>query len=325
MLLFSGLGHPLFWSDEADTAMFARRILEFGYPKVHDGRNVVYQFGPNIALGVDERSDAYIGTTWGQFYFAAPGVRWAEGVADPWAKTARVRLPFALAGALGLALFLAAVWPGLPRGRRALFGGLFFACACLSISLVLHLREARYYALVVLLVGALVFVHLRFAVFRRLGVRSYTVAVTALLLLLFNTFFAAFFSLLAVLALERGRHGVRALLPLVPALVAVAPLLVYFETFSIAAAFSREFSLGPRDLLGNLAIVGAHLARHEFLLPALGCRAALLACDAMARRRGAAPVSTRRAPPRASSGCWRPATDCSAARIRFRSSATSWR
>ena len=285
-LLFSGLAHPLFWSDEADTAMFARRILEFGYPKVHDGRNVVYQFGSNIALGVDERSDAYIGTTWGQFYFAALGVRWAEGVADPWAKTARVRLPFALAGALGLALFAAAVGPGLPRGRRAHFGALFFACACLSISLVLHLREARYYALVVLLVGALVFVQLRFAVFRRLGERGYTVAVTALLWLLFNSFYAAFFSVFAVLVLERGRFGPRALLPLLPALVLVAPLLVYYETFSIAAVFSREFSMGPRELLANLGIVSIHLVRNEFLVPALGCRAALLACDALEAWRG---------------------------------------
>jgi len=288
-LLFSGLAHPLFWSDEADTAMFARRIIEFGFPKVHDGRNVVYQFGSNIALGVDERSDAYIGTTWGQFYFAVPGVRWAEGVADPWAKTARVRLPFALAGALGLALFAAAVWPAWPRGQQTFFSALFFACACVSISLVLHLREARYYALVVLLVGALVFLQLRFTVFRTLGVRGYTAAVSALLFLLFNTFFAAFFSLLAVLALERGRHGPRALLPLLPALVAVAPLLVYFETFSISAAISRELSFGPRGLLENLAIVGVHLLRREFLLPALGCRAALLACDALARRSGAAP------------------------------------
>jgi len=94
----------------------------------------------------------------------------------------------------------------------------------------------------------------------------------------------------AVLALERGRHGARALLPLVPALVAVAPLLVYFETFPIAAAFSRELSLGPGELLENFAIVGAHLLRHEFLLPALGCRAALLGCDAVARRRGAAAI-----------------------------------
>jgi hypothetical protein len=49
-------------------------------------------------------------------------------------------------------------------------------------------------------VGALVFVQLRFAVFRTLGVRGYTAAVTALLFLLFNTFFAAFFSLFAVRA-----------------------------------------------------------------------------------------------------------------------------
>jgi hypothetical protein len=286
LLLFSGLGRPLFWSDEADTAMFARRIIEFGYPKVHDGRNVVYQFGSNIAIGVDERRDAYIGTTWGQFYFAAPGVRWAEGVADPAAKTARVRLPFALAGALGLALFAAAAWPVWPRPQRALWTGLFFGLACLSISLLLHLREVRYYALVVLLVGALVLVQLRFAVFHRLGITSYTLAVTALLFLLFNTFFAAFFSLLAVLAAERARQGPRALLPLLPALICVAPLLVYFETFSIAAAISRQLEFGPRELLANLRIVGGHLLRHEFLLPALGCRAGLLVSDAIARRRG---------------------------------------
>jgi hypothetical protein len=290
LLHFSGLGRPLFWSDEADTAMFARRIIEFGYPKVHDGRNVVYQFGSNIAIGVDERRDAYIGTTWGQFYFAAPGVRWAEGVADPAAKTARVRLPFALAGALGLALFAAAVWPAWPRPWRAFWTGLFFFCACLSISLVLHLREVRYYPLVVLLVGALVLVQLRFTVFRRLGVTGYTLAVTALLFLLFNTFFAAFFSLLAVLAVERGRHGPRALLPLLPAVLCVAPLLAYFETFSIAAAISRQLEFGPRELLANLGIVGGHLLRHEFLLPALGCRAGLLVCDAFARRRGEQPV-----------------------------------
>ncbi len=299
VLLFRGLAHPLFWSDEADTAMFARRIIEFGYPKVHDGRNVVYQFGSNIALGVDERSDAYIGTTWGQFYFAAPGVRWAESVADPGAKTARVRLPFALAGALGVALFAAAVWPAWPRGERTLFSALFLACACLSISLVLHLREARYYALVVLLVGALVFVHLRFAVFRTLGRAGYTVAVTALLFLLYNTFFAAFFSLLAVLGIERGRHGLRALLPLLPALLCVAPLLIYFETFTTASAISRQLGFGPRDLLQNLAIVGAHLLRHEFLLPALACRAGLLLCDAIARRRGEAVIGD---PARAASG-----------------------
>ena len=159
-----------------------------------------------------------------------------------------MRLPFALAGALGLALFAAAVWPAWPRARRAFWSALFLACACLSISLLLHLREARYYALVVLLVGALVLVQLRFTVFARSASRRYTVAVTALLFLLFNIFFAAFFSLLAVLAVERGRHGPRALLPLLPALLCVAPLLVYFETFHDRRRhLARELGFGPRE------------------------------------------------------------------------------
>jgi len=284
--IVAGLAHPLFWADEGETAMFGSRVLEYGFPKVHGDRNVVYQFGPNIALGVDERTDAYIGTTWGQFYFAVPGLWWAQGTADPWEKTARVRLPFALAGALGLALFAGAARPALAPGRRDLLSGAFLACACLSLSLVLHLREVRYYPLVVLLVGAIVFVQLRFAVFRTLGVRGWALAQGVLLFLLFNTFFAAFFSVFAALALERLRHGVRALLPLLPTLLAVTPLLLWFETLPTASAIARELALGPRELLENLGIVGAHLLRHEFLLPALVCRAALLVVDRAARRRG---------------------------------------
>ena len=64
--LFRHLSYPLLWADEAETALFAERVLDYGYPKVHGSRNVVYQFGPNIAVGVKEGPDAYIGTTWGQ-------------------------------------------------------------------------------------------------------------------------------------------------------------------------------------------------------------------------------------------------------------------
>ena len=44
---------------------------------------------------VRERDDAYIGKTWGDFYFAVPGLLWARGVDDLYAKTLRLRLPFA--------------------------------------------------------------------------------------------------------------------------------------------------------------------------------------------------------------------------------------
>ena len=75
--LLRHLGAPLLWNDEGDTAMFATRILEVGYPKVHGPGNVLYEFGAEASVGIDEASDAYIGKTWGDFYFAVPGVRWS--------------------------------------------------------------------------------------------------------------------------------------------------------------------------------------------------------------------------------------------------------
>jgi hypothetical protein len=286
-MLGKHLAYPLFWSDEADTAMFGTRVLEYGYPRVHGPRNVVYQFGPDIALGVKERFDAYIGTTWGHFYFAVPGLWWAEGTEDPYAKTARVRLPFALAGAAGLGLWVSAVLPALgPGRRRTLFAGLFFLLAALSVSLLLHLREARYYALLVLLGGALVRSHLRYAVFARSGRLAYTLATAALLILLFNTFHAAYFAFGLLLALERAgaawRHdgSWRDLAPFALSALLVAPLLVFFETFHIARTFAADLRLGPVGWAGNLAAVGAHFLRHEFLAPALVCRVAVLTTGA---------------------------------------------
>ncbi len=40
--LFKNISYPLLWCDEGDTAMYATRVLEYGYPKVHDGKNVLY-------------------------------------------------------------------------------------------------------------------------------------------------------------------------------------------------------------------------------------------------------------------------------------------
>jgi hypothetical protein len=280
-MLFKHLSYPLFWADEAETAMFGRRVLEYGYPKVHGPRNVVYQFGPHIALGVKEDLDAYIGTTWGQFYFAGPGLLWARGVDDPYAKSFRVRLPFAVAGLWALL----PVYRGEARRARR-FAAAFLLLSAVSVSLLLHLREVRYYALVVLLAGAIFRVHLGYTVFRRVGFRRYALELALLLFLLFNTFFQAFFAFAALLGLERlfalrrGEAGWRDLAPLLAAGVLVAPLLVFFETFQTAAAFAEGFSFRFDDYLANLAAIAAHYLRHEFLLPALVCRAAVAATGA---------------------------------------------
>jgi hypothetical protein len=283
LLLFGRLGHPLFWADEAETAMFAEHVLAYGYPKVHGPHNVVYQFGPNIAVGVKEGPDAYIGTTWGHFYYAVPGLLWARATDDLHAKTARARLPFALAGAAGILLWLRALLPALEggRARRARFAAAFLLASAASISLLLHVREVRHYALVVLLAGAVACLHLGYAVQRRQSFARWALGLPLLLLLLFLTFFQAFFAFGALLALERlrawrrGEAGPRDLLPLAAAGVLVTPLLVFFETFQTAAAFAEGFGFAARDYAANLGLVALHFLRHEFLAPALACRAAV--------------------------------------------------
>jgi hypothetical protein len=288
-LQFGQLGHPLLWQDEGETAMYAERVLEYGYPVVHGKHNVVYEFGSNVAQGVKEGLDAYIGTPWGHFYFAVPGLLWAAGVRDPWLRTRRLRLPFALAGAAGLALMLGAVLP-VYRGRRrraVAFAACFFGLAASSVSLQLHLREVRYYPLLVLCMGAVLWLHLRHAVFGLIPPRRYRWLLAPLLWLLWNVFYPAWFAVTGLLALERAatawrsrgaarREALGDLLPLALAAVAVAPLLVFFETFQIAGAFSREQGLGLGGFAANLGRVGLHFLRHELLGPLLVVRALVL-------------------------------------------------
>ena len=82
--------------DEAETAMHGRNVLEYGVPKMHVGRNIVYGAPLPLALGRNEALDAYVGSPWGQYFFAAPAVAWSEGARDLAARTWRMRLPFAL-------------------------------------------------------------------------------------------------------------------------------------------------------------------------------------------------------------------------------------
>lgn len=288
-LQFRHLGHPLLWQDEGETAMYAERIREHGYPVVHGEQNVVYEFGSNAAQGVKEGIDAYIGTTWGHFYFAVPGLVWADGADDPWLRTRRLRLPFALAGAAGLALMLWAVLPvyaGRPRRARG-FAACFFLLAATSVSLQLHLRELRYYPLLVLALAALLWLQLRHAVFGLLPARRYRWLLVPLLLLLFNVFYPAWFAVSALFLLERARaarrtagaarrEALRDLLPLAVSAVLVAPLLVFFETFQIAGSFSREQGLGVAGSAANLSRVAVHFLRHELLGPLLVTRALVL-------------------------------------------------
>lgn len=153
--VLKNIGYPLLWNDEGETAMFAERVLDFGYPKVSDGKNVIYclELEDKMA-GRRSAGGAYLGSGWGHFYFGAIGALAARGAdaiaggaevptsaqdsapssapslaqdtaqeshgdrprrADVYLKTALLRIPFALAGLAAIILAVIAVAPLLTR------------------------------------------------------------------------------------------------------------------------------------------------------------------------------------------------------------------
>jgi hypothetical protein len=305
-LVFARLGHPFLWQDEAETAMFGRSVLEFGVPRVHVGRNVLYGAPLPLDLGRNEALDVYVASPWAQYYFAAPAVAWSDRAQDFTDRTWRMRLPFAMAGWLGVLLLggaAARLWPA-SAGSRARFWLGYGVLLVLSTSLQLHLREVRYYPLLVLALGLTAWLESR-------QLRGDTPALRHTLLLapvlfgLFNLFYPAF---AAVVAVAVGAHGWRAVrarklapalgaIPYAMAAAAALPVAVFFQLPAQSREFFALFS-GPRSSMAyQLGSAGFYLLRFEFLAPvaigavalafarrgigrdAGGLRGALFACD----------------------------------------------
>ena len=96
VFLCARLGQRLLWQDEAETAILARNILRFGYPRAFDGVNLVW------LPGVHRSDFAWAYAPWAPFYLTA-GVFALAGV-----STLTARLPFALIGLACLPLAYAA-------------------------------------------------------------------------------------------------------------------------------------------------------------------------------------------------------------------------
>ncbi len=256
--LFKNISTPLLWQDEAETAMFAKRILKFGYPKIHDEKNALYGFF-NKDLAAKESTDAYIPSGWGQYYFASPGVFCAEKVRDLYLKTALVRIPFAAAGFLGLMIFTFLCSPVFKKQNLPLFLLVYGLLEIMSVPLTLHLREARHYPLTLLLTASILFLYFRFRFFKSLAYPQYLWGMLLLFFLLFNTFYPAFLVLFIFLILyeclivfksestdskkppsDSPASGKwKFFLPFALTFFIVLPLGWYFEIFKIGAGFSK--------------------------------------------------------------------------------------
>src|SRR6185503_17457253 len=137
---------------------------------------------------------------------------------------------------------------------RIAFAAAYLALATLSTSLVLHLREVRYYPLVVFQLGLLILIHLRRTVYHEGRRRRQTALIAALLIGLFLTFYPVCAAAAAALLLDAARRArkraapwrarlraaAREISPVAIAALAIAPLLVFFETLHVAAAFSAR-------------------------------------------------------------------------------------
>ena len=275
--LFAGLGAPLLWQDEAETAMFGRSVLGFGVPKIHVDRNILYGAPLPLALGRSESLDAYLGSPWGQYYFAAPAVAWSDRASDLATHTWRMRAPFALAGWLGVLLIGAAaarLWPAAAGGRAGFWLG-YGVCLLLSVSLQLHLREVRYYPLVVLALGAIAW----------LAARRRDLLLVPVLFALFNLFYPAFVAVVATasgaIALRawgaRSFSALRGVAPYAIACIAVLPLVAFFDLPAQSRAFFGEFNSEHNALAHQLVSAIHYLLRYEFGLPAALGAAALAA------------------------------------------------
>jgi hypothetical protein len=268
-----GLGWPLFWADEATTALLSRHVLERGVPYVGHGTNSASQTFDNMrAIG-----DTDVHSSWLQYYLGAAALAVAGGrhPVDNLATAERVtfigRLPFAL---LGLGASAALAWmlrDALANGpnrrptdrERETWAGRValaaFAVSALSPAMVLHSRQFRYYALAALL--TVVVLHAYLVLHR--GGRSRAAGLAAASTLLATASDLTWIAVHAAIAahyvvVERRRLDWRRLvLPLVPAM---ATLALWFALASTANRYGRVgFDQIPGSMLVYAAEVNAHL------------------------------------------------------------------
>ena len=290
-LQLGSLGHPLFWQDEGETVMFGQRVLDYGYPKVHADGNVVYGIGIPLELGVDADLDAYKGSLWGQYYLAAFAVWVAGNDDDLYRQTAQVRFPFALLGILGLIVLFISANAALAGGRWGLSGAAaaYGLLLCLSTSLILHLREVRYYAPALFLLAVVVWLQSTRPPGRGEASAGRAVAMACVLLLLFNVFYPAAAAAALWIGIEWLIWARRSPLPLVEnirrarafwfAMVVFLGLALAIALSlglpALSQALSQRWGFGPGLYLENLRFLFVYLLRYEFLGPLLVVEAAL--------------------------------------------------
>lgn len=278
--LFTNIQYPLMWGDEAETAVFSSRILKFGYPKVHDGKNVMnFLLQTDKSVGIKQKYDVYVGLPWLQYYFGTLGVKLSQSASGLYKQTGLIRIPFAAIGLLGVILFPLII-VGLCSGwvKKLIVVNIFLLLELISIPLVLHLREVRSYSITVFLYALMLIVVSNYLIIKKIPYWLYFILATLIPLLILNNFTPAFpplaLSLFIYLAfywvggksfpMESGwgrlfGNGkalfgsyLKALLPLIVSGVLAIPVILFFNMLQNAAGVSQSIGFSTGVYFGYL-------------------------------------------------------------------------
>ncbi|MBP8980562.1 MAG: glycosyltransferase family 39 protein [Syntrophobacterales bacterium] len=149
VLIFYGSGNYYLWSDEAETALYGKRILRFGLPLGFDGRNL-FEFRNGYSLNT-----AFLPTLspWLQFYVAALS-QYLFGY-----DALGARMLFMVLGFFSIWVLYAWVRRFFQDRLLALYAALFTST---SVCFILFMRQCRYYALLVIIGLAIMCFHATF-------------------------------------------------------------------------------------------------------------------------------------------------------------------
>lgn len=134
-LILNFLDSQMLWQDEAETAMLAKSVLRYGYPRAYYGD---YLINPAILpYGSFGPGEAWVYHTWLPFYLTAASFK-VFGFTT-WAA----RFPFALLGLASIVLIYFLVLELFENRAMALLSAFM---STTSVPLCLLLRQCRYYA-----------------------------------------------------------------------------------------------------------------------------------------------------------------------------------
>ncbi len=257
------LQYPLLWNDEAECAMHSKHVLEYGYPKVHGEKNVVYPIRhPNKSLAINESTDAYTGIGWVMFYYGALATKIASGFEDIYTQTLFLRLPFLLIGFIGVwMIFKNLSHFFLNKREYKIARTLFFILLTLQIDFALHLREMRYYSIIIFLLGLCIHWLIKYRILdkRRLG--FYLVAQTITLWLMYNTFAPIYLALnIFLVAFElviwlREKKIMENLMFSLPAFISgllLLPIIFFFDSINFSQQTSELHNFSGWVYLSHL-------------------------------------------------------------------------